>query len=740
MMGLRAGAARAMALAFAVAVILVGCGFCGPRCAQRWIGAQAAASTLDRAALETYFPAPFSVGERDAALPIWPIFQQSYNGDVLVAYAFESIDFQPIPGFSGTPVNMLVAIRPSGEFLSVSLLSQHEPEFIDGYGPEPLIEFMRQYAGKSLRQSIKIAPQGQPPRADGVAAEINGIAKATVTVRIVNETIINSALQVARERMGFSKGRDPNRVAHAKTDVFEPLSFAQLLERGYVRRLRLSNAEVGKSFADTAAADDRSEDKSDKKGQDGGQERDQDGSQDPQGLFADVYIAEVDVPIIGRNLLGETRWRKMMGQLDGAPALLVLSSGRWTFMPESFVPGATPDFISLNQADAPVVWRDLVWRDGVAETPDGFDPAKNDVAILRIAPQAAFDPASPSEFSLRVVREVGQIYPEKIARDFPLRYELPKNLFELPPEDDGKGLASIWASRKLDVAIVSVGLLVLAVALFRQRALTRSPEKFKRFRLAYLAFTLIFIGWWAQAQLSIVWLFGLIKAVRGEGGFSFLLWDPPTLMIGVFAVVALLIWGRGAFCGWLCPFGALQEFAGELARLLRLRQIGVPQRYARLSRVPKFLVLALMLGTGLFFSSQAERIAEVEPFKTSITLMFFRSAPYVLYAVALLIAGMFHYKFFCRYLCPLGAALSALSLARRWDWLPRRDECGSPCQQCRVKCRYGAIEKNGDIIYPECFQCLDCVAILDNPQNCIPVVLERKRARKRAAQILETAP
>ncbi|WP_374544422.1 4Fe-4S binding protein [Rhodoblastus sp.] len=715
----RAGAARAIALAIYLAAISVGATLSAPRSSQSWLSMDAAASTLDRKAIEKYFSSPFSVGERDANLPIWPIFHQSYNGDVLVAYAFESIDFQPIPGFAGTPINMLVAIRPTGEFLSVNIVSQHEPEFVDGLGPEPLLDFVRQYAGKSLRQSIKIAPQGQAPRSDSVAAEINGIAKATVTVRIVNETVIDSALQVARERMGFSKGRDPNRVAHAKADVFEPLNFAQLLERGYVRRLRLNNAEVGKRFAGTDAADT--------------------GDQDPRGLFADVYIAEVDVPLIGRNLLGEARWRTLMGQLDGAPAMLVLSSGRWSFMPDSFVPGATPDFISLNQADAPVVWRDFVWRDGIAQFPDGFDPARNDVAILRIAPQAAFDPASPSEFSLRVVREIGQIFPEKIARDFTLGYELPKSLFELPPEDDGKGLASIWASRKINIVILSTGLLVLAVALVRQRALTLSPERFRRFRLSFLAFTLIFIGWWAQAQLSIVWVFGLIKAVKGEGNFSFLLWDPPTLMVAVFTVAALFVWGRGTFCGWLCPFGALQEFAGELAKILHLRQIGLPQRYARLSRVPKFLVLAVTLCTGLFFSSQAERIAEVEPFKTSITLMFFRSAPYVLYAVALLIAGMFHYKFFCRYLCPLGATLSALSFVRQWKWIPRRPECGSPCQQCRVKCRYGAIEKSGEIIYPECFQCLDCVAILDNPKHCVPVVLEQKRARKRAAKQLEAA-
>ncbi len=646
---LRAGGAlfRRAALPAAALWMLLFCGAPAP----------APASSLDREAMRILFPAPFVVGERDATLPVWPIFKQSYNGDEMVAFAFESVDFEPIPGFSGTPVDLLVAVKPSGEFLDVRVLTQHEPVFVDGLGPEPLMDFVRQYAGKSLRQSIKIvAPGTRDPQANSVAAEINGVAKATASVRIINETIINSALQVARSRMGFSRGRDPNRAAHAKPELFERLSFAQMLDRGMIRHLHLGNEDVEKAFAGTAA-----------------EGVDEAGLADPKGGLTDIYIAEVDVPIIGRNLLGEANWRKLMGQLDGAPAMLVLSSGRWTFMPDNFVPGSTPDLIGLTQAEAPVAWRDFVWRDRLdLPVPAGLDLTKSDVAIMRIAPQAAFDPASPSEFSLRVIREKGQIFPEKVTKDFALGYSLPKELFDLPPSDDGTGLGSIWASRIAHVSVLCAGLIVLAVALARQQALTRSSRNFRIFRLAFLAFTLVFIGWIAQAQLSIVWLFGLVKAIKGEGSFVFFLWDPPTLLVTLFGVVALFIWGRGTFCGWLCPFGALQEFAGELARVLRLRQIGLPQRYERLSRVPKFLVLSAILVTAVFFTAQAEKVAEVEPFKTSITLVFMRSAPFVLYAVALLILGMFHYKFFCRYLCPLGAAFSALSFVRRWNWIPRR--------------------------------------------------------------------
>lgn len=684
-----------------------------------WASA-ALAGTLDRAGVEALFPKPFIVQDRDPVLPVWPIYKQSYNDDVLVAYLFESEDFQPIPGFSGTPVNLAIALRPNGALLSVRVLSQHEPVFVDGLGPEPLNDFVKQYEGLSLNQSIKIVPPGRVAarNRDGVAAEIDGVSKATASVRIINETIVNSALQVAREKLGFSKGRDPNRVARIKDEIFAPLTFEQLLDRGYIRRLTLSNAQVEAAFQGTE-----------------GERLDEEALKAPDEAFADIFIAEVDVPIVGRNLLGEANWRKLMDQLDGAPAMMVISAGRWTFMPENFVPGATPDLIGLAQGGAPVAWRDFVWRDRL-DLPQ-FSNA--DAAVMRIAPEAAFDPATPSQFSIRVIREKGIVYPEKFSRDFNLAYSLPQNLFDLPPEDKGLGLGSIWASRARDISILAGGLVVLAFALARQKLLVRSPRAFKIFRLSFLAFTLIFIGWIAQAQLSIVWLFGLIKAIRGEGTFQFFLWDPPTLMVTLFGLVGLFIWGRGTFCGWLCPFGALQEFFGEIARVTKLRQFSLPQRYERLARLPKFLVLAVILVTAVFFSSQAEKVAEIEPFKTSITLIFMRSAPFVLYAVALLLLGMFHYKFFCRYLCPLGASFSALSFVRRWNWIPRRKECGSPCQMCRVKCRYGAIERGGEVVYSECFQCMDCVVIHDDPKQCVPEVLAAKKARDARRKQLEPA-
>ena len=68
------------------------------------------AGELDKTALSKHFPEPFYLGERDATLPIWPLFRNNIpQSDDFVGYVFESIDLAPIAGYAGTPVNMLVA-------------------------------------------------------------------------------------------------------------------------------------------------------------------------------------------------------------------------------------------------------------------------------------------------------------------------------------------------------------------------------------------------------------------------------------------------------------------------------------------------------------------------------------------------------------------------------------------------------------------------------------------------------
>lgn len=94
---------------------------------------RASAGELDRASIAKYYPEPYLVGERDADLPIWPLFRHAIPAsDELLGYVFETIDLAPIAGYAGTPPNLLVAISPDGTFLGVNVISHKEPIFQHG--------------------------------------------------------------------------------------------------------------------------------------------------------------------------------------------------------------------------------------------------------------------------------------------------------------------------------------------------------------------------------------------------------------------------------------------------------------------------------------------------------------------------------------------------------------------------------------------------------------------------------
>ncbi|MGV7858566.1 4Fe-4S binding protein, partial [Mycobacterium kansasii] len=77
----------------------------------------------------------------------------------------------------------------------------------------------------------------------------------------------------------------------------------------------------------------------------------------------------------------------------------------------------------------------------------------------------------------------------------------------------------------------------------------------------------------------------------------------------------------------------------------------------------------ILFGISLYELGTAEKFAEVEPFKTAIILKFVRDWPFVVFAAVLLLAGLFIERFYCRYLCPLGAALAIPARLRIFDWL-----------------------------------------------------------------------
>jgi polyferredoxin len=135
-------------------------------------------------------------------------------------------------------------------------------------------------------------------------------------------------------------------------------------------------------------------------------------------------------------------------------------------------------------------------------------------------------------------------------------------------------------------------------------------------------------------------------------------------------------------------------------------------------------------------------LAELEPFKTAITLKFIRDWPLIVYAAALLAAGLFIERFYCRYLCPLGAALAIPARMRMFEWLKRYRECGGECQVCARTCTVQAIHPLGQINPNECIYCLKCQANYLDSSVCLHLKkrIERRHPTTASSATPTTAP
>jgi hypothetical protein len=296
-------------------------------------------------------------------------------------------------------------------------------------------------------------------------------------------------------------------------------------------------------------------------------------------------------------------------------------------------------------------------------------------------------------------------------------------------QDAWREWINLWQSRWVDIAILLSGLVILTIGLIAQKRFSESSRRLRILRTAYLLFTLGFVGWYAQGQLTIVNITAALESLSTGGDLSFLMNDPMTVILWLFVGVTLLVWGRGTFCGWLCPFGALQELISLLANAIGIRQKRLRAALDEKLKWVKYGVLATLLASIYIAPRFAEKAVEIEPFKTAISFYFQRDWPYVLWAVACLLLGVVVYRGYCRYICPLGAALASVNFLQRWSWIPRREACGTPCQSCRHRCEYQAIAPTGTVNYSECFQCLDCVSIYQDDKRCLPLIQEKKVSR-----------
>src|SRR6056297_964529 len=648
-------------------------------------------------------------------IPVAPLMK----GGERIAWAFIASDFVGTTGYSGKPIHTMVAVDAEAVVRGVSLVKHSEPIVLIGIPDSKIQALAAEYAGLDL---VAEASSG------GTAHDLNIIAGATVTIMVIDDSIVRAGLKVSRQ-LGLG-GLAPPKAQSGPTYEIDPEATAPsdwmtLEGDGTLRRLSLDVGQVNAAFEkvdDPRAAKRPIKDA-------------------PESTFIDMYSALVSVPAVGEALLGKAEHANPQAWLDeGEHAIMIAGRGLYSFKGSGYVRGGIFDRIVLIQNDLSVRFRDRMHRRLGDVAADGA-PKFSETDLFKIPADSGFDPTQPFRLQLLVQRDVAAI--ERVFTTFELSYRLADRYLRAIPATqkesdapDAQALADqeeqaaqaalwkrIWQDKTVEIAGLAAMLMIL----------TRAERATYWFRMSFLTVTLVFLGWYANGQLSVVNLMALFGALTSDFSWQAFLLDPLTFILWFAVAAALIFWGRGAYCGWLCPFGALQELTNQIGRKLGIPQWTLPWGLHERLWPVKYMIFLGLFGVSLASIEQAEVYAEVEPFKTAIILNFVRAWPFVAYAGALLMAGLFVERFFCRYLCPLGAALAIPARLRMFDWLKRYKECGNPCQTCANECFVQAIHPTGEINPNECLNCLHCQVLYQSKEKC-PVVIKRVKRREAASR------
>ncbi|MGF1757684.1 NosR/NirI family protein [Photobacterium sagamiensis] len=650
------------------------------------------------------FPDATKIADKQGEIPAWSI----YKDQDIIGYAFETNDIAKIPAYSGEPVNMLVAIDPQGNYLTAKVLEHHEPIILAGIPETKLWAFVDQYNGLSVKDRIKVGGN----KSQGYVA-VDGLSGATVTVMVMNVAITKAAKKVAQS-LGIVKKQQtviqPPSTIHQ--EEFTKADWHQLTGDGSIRKVYLTNEKIDEAFVGTEA-----------------EYIDSAPAEQKQDMFAEIYFALADVPTIGRNLFGDADYEWLVKSLKPGEHLVAVLGNGYSFKGSGYVRGGIFDRIQIHQNENAISFRDLD-HNRITDLYIAGAPKFKEMSVFRIQAHHELDPGASWQFELLVRRQTGPV--DSLFTSFKGSYDMLGKYVDTPPaivpEPELSLTQQVWKERQLEVVILLVLLGVLLLILFFQDVLVRHPTFMHNLRHGFLAVTVVFIGWSWGGQLSVVNVFTFLQALMSDFSWDLFLLDPIIFILWCAAAVTIILWGRAVYCGWLCPFGALQELVNQFARHFKIPQYELPYAVHERLWAIKYLILLGLFGISLDSLAMAEQFAEIEPFKTTFLLKFDREWPFVAWAAFLILLNLFNRKTFCRYLCPLGAALSVSNSVRLFNWLKRRPDCGTPCKTCAKECEIQAIQPDGVINMRECHYCLDCQVTYYNEEKCPPL---KKLARKK---------
>ncbi|MBU2098952.1 MAG: 4Fe-4S binding protein [Gammaproteobacteria bacterium] len=604
--------------------------------------------------LQQVLPEAETFSEKEGTPPIQRGYRTNPDSgqQELVGYVFLSSDVPPEERGYSAPIPMLIGLNLDNQISGFKVLDYVESyvNTVGDFVADPI--FQAQFRNKHIGDDFRLQ------------RDIDGIAGATVTSFALTRGVREAARRVAEAYNGFLPG---NPIDRARTDrimeEMRELSWQDLLDQGIVRQMVMPI---------------------------------------PGGSQLELTLTYLGHPALGEFFIGRTAYmraeRDASARLGGAQMILLAVGG------DGFGQ-FRQDRLSIQQGDSPRR-RILPNRLVTAGNADEGMIANRAEFAGAIVLDDWIDPTQPINFSYQ---PLGSLEPHevtyqvsglglRIAQNDPILTE--REIASIMRAENSAILKFFndppWGVTPWDKVIYLSLVFALALAaFFTKRAAVRWVA---------LTATLVYLGIVDGGFLSVSHVTGAMMQ-----GPSIFMNNLPVLMIVVFTLVTTLLWGR-LFCSSLCPFGAVQDIITRLTPKRWLapiyKSIKLPKKLHINGLYVKYVILAFILGMALIFNNVMV-FPYFEPFGT----LFFMSGSAILFAIlaAILLACVVVPRFYCRYVCPLGAALGVVSLVSPFR-IKRVPQC-TVCTVCEHACPTGAIQRE-KIDFKECVRCDVCEAKL----------------------------
>ncbi|MCK5262886.1 MAG: regulatory protein NosR, partial [Gammaproteobacteria bacterium] len=445
---------------------------------------------LDGISTQDIFPDADKLGNPEGDPVVVAAFKQGKQ----IGYVFLTSDYVNSTGYSGKPIHQLVAMDMQGILQKVLLVEHHEPIVLIGIPEKRITAVLKDYEGLDVGKLVQGTQDHQ----------VDIVTGATVTVMVMDDNILRSAIKVARTYglAGLApKLKKTGPLATVNPDINVTQNWQTLIDEGSVQSLKITLAQINQAFiesGDPLAIELPEEGESDE-------------------IFVELYAAVVSVPSIGRSLLGENEYRNLQKKLQpGEQAILLAGGGRFSFKGSGYVRGGIFDRFQIIQGDTSIRFHDSYHKRLRSLAADGA-PEPKDVDLFRTPANLKFDAATPWKLELLVGRDIGPT--KKVFLTFDLNYSTPDKYLvftevEAPDVSQPEPIwKKMWQLKVPEVIVLGLALGVLTMIFFFQDWLVKRPVLADRIRIGFLTFTLVGIGWYFNAQLSVVNILAMFNAL-----------------------------------------------------------------------------------------------------------------------------------------------------------------------------------------------------------------------------------